>query len=201
VEEQSAATREIADNVSQSSAGVDEVNEHVNQSSSAASQIAEEIAGVNSEARDISALSTEIEATSRELGSISARLRGILKEFSFGEPLFEVGKVKSAHLKWRTRMESLVHGDISLKPEEVASHHECEFGKWYYDDQTQQKLGEIEKFKHLGEVHAELHKVARKIAEEVQNGRMEKARSLLEEMEDIRKRLFDTLDELYQQKF
>jgi len=201
VEEQSAATREIADNVSQSSSGVDEVNEHVNQSSSAASQIAEEIASVNSEARDISALSTEIEATSRELGNISARLRGIVSEFSFGEPLFEVGKVKSAHLKWRTRMESLVHGDISLKPEEVASHHECEFGKWYYDDQTQQKLGEIEKFKHLGEVHAELHKVARKIAEEVQNGRMEKARSLLEEMEDIRKRLFDTLDELYQQKF
>jgi methyl-accepting chemotaxis protein len=201
VEEQSAATREIADNVSQSSAGVDEVNEHVNQSSSAASQIAEEIASVNSEARDISALSTEIEATSRELGSISARLRGIVSEFSFGEPLFEVGKVKSAHLKWRTRMESLVHGDISLKPEEVASHHECEFGKWYYDDQTQQKLGEIEKFKQLGEVHAELHKIARKIAEEVQNGRMEKARSLLEEMEDIRKRLFDNLDELYQQKF
>ncbi|MFP4658433.1 MAG: cache domain-containing protein, partial [Desulfonatronovibrionaceae bacterium] len=201
VEEQSSATREIADNVAQSSAGVSEVNEHVSQSSSAANQIAEEIASVNSEARDISALSTEIEATSRELKSISTRLRSILKEFSFGEPMFEVGKVKSAHLKWRTKMENLVHGDISLKPEEVASHHECEFGRWYYADDTQKKLGDMETFKHLGEVHAELHKVARKIAEEIQAGRTEKARSLLEEMEGIRKRLFESLDRLYLENF
>ncbi|MFO7818585.1 MAG: cache domain-containing protein [Thermodesulfobacteriota bacterium] len=201
VEEQSAATQEIADNVAQSSEGVGEVNEHVNQSSTASSQIAEEIAQVNSEARDISALSTQIDATSRELSSIAVSLREMLKQFKIGTPLFEIGTVKSAHLKWRTRLESLIHGDISLNPEEIASDHECDFGKWYYSDEVQDRLGEMDIFKELGKIHADLHTMARKIAVNVQEGNMDKARVNLEKLEEIRKEMFDRLDKIYQRSF
>ncbi len=201
VEQQSTATQEIADNVSQSSAGVQEVNENVNQSTTAATQIAEDIAQVNTEAKEISALSTQIDATSKELGHIAGKLRSMLQGFNVGNPLFQMGKVKSAHMKWRTRLESLVHGDISLDPEAISSYHECDFGKWYYSDSAQQNLGDLDIFKQLGTYHANLHDVARQIAEKVQKGQMGKARELLKELEEIRQKMFEALDELYHYSF
>ena len=81
VEEQSAATREIANNIAQASQGIQEVNENVSQSSAVAGTITEDIAKVNFAATDISQYSKQVQSSSAELQQMAAELNGIVGSF------------------------------------------------------------------------------------------------------------------------
>ena len=81
VEEQTAATREIANNISQASQGIQEVNENVSQSSTVASDITQDIAKVNSAATGISERSKEVQASSEDLQRMAAELNTIVGSF------------------------------------------------------------------------------------------------------------------------
>ena len=81
VEEQTAATREIADNISQASQGIQEVNENVSQSSTVASDITQDISKVNLAATGISERSKEVQASSEDLQRMAAELHTIVGSF------------------------------------------------------------------------------------------------------------------------
>ncbi|MFH0785938.1 MAG: methyl-accepting chemotaxis protein [Pseudomonadota bacterium] len=81
VEEQTAATREIANNISQASQGIQEVNENVSQSSIVASGIAEDISKVNHAATGISERSKDVQASSEGLQRMSTELNSIVGSF------------------------------------------------------------------------------------------------------------------------
>ena len=81
VEEQTAATREIANNISQASQGIQEVNENVSQSSTVASDITQDIAKVNLAATGISERSKEVQASSEDLQRMAAELNTIVGSF------------------------------------------------------------------------------------------------------------------------
>lgn len=81
VEEQTAATREIADNISQTSMGIQEVNENVSQSSIVASEISQNIAEVDGAATNISTSSNEVKNSSDELQSRAVELNSIVGSF------------------------------------------------------------------------------------------------------------------------
>ncbi|MGD9367009.1 MAG: methyl-accepting chemotaxis protein, partial [Desulfobacteraceae bacterium] len=71
VEQQSAATKEIAGNVAQASQGIQEVNENVNQSSSVSSEISSEIAGVNVSMNEMATSSNQVNISAQELSQLS----------------------------------------------------------------------------------------------------------------------------------
>ncbi|MCP4114877.1 MAG: methyl-accepting chemotaxis protein [Desulfobacteraceae bacterium] len=81
VEEQSAATKEIADNISQASMGIREVNENINQSSSVAEEIARDISHVNREAGEMSQGSEQVKLSAEDLNEMSKRLTEIVGRF------------------------------------------------------------------------------------------------------------------------
>ena len=81
VEEQTAATREIANNISQASQGIQEVNENVSQSSTVASDITQDISKVNLAATGISEHSKEVQASSEDLQRMAAELHTIVGSF------------------------------------------------------------------------------------------------------------------------
>lgn len=81
VEEQTAATREIADNINQASQGIQEVNENVSQSSAVASTITEDIAKVNSAAISISESSKQVQDSSLGLQQMASELNTIVGNF------------------------------------------------------------------------------------------------------------------------
>ena len=81
VEEQTAATREIANNISQASQGIQEVNENVSQSSTVASDITQDISKVNLAATGISERSKEVQASSEDLQRMAAELNTIVGSF------------------------------------------------------------------------------------------------------------------------
>ena len=81
VEEQTAATREIADNISQASQGIQEVNENVSQSSHVAGTITEDIAKVNFAATGISESSSKVQDSAEGLRQMASELNRIVGSF------------------------------------------------------------------------------------------------------------------------
>ncbi len=99
-------------------------------------------------------------------------------------------------LNWRSRLEGLLHGSGTLTPEEVNSHHECSFGKWY-DSPEGQTLKQSPAFSAAGHHHEKVHTYARQVVDLFHKGEMEKAAELMKTFEKEREMLFATLDELY----
>lgn len=196
IEEQSVATREIASNVSQASEGIQEVNINVSQSASVSNEISMEIAGVRVSADEISTGSRQIDISAHDLNKIAVRQLKIIKQFKIPDAIFDIESVKGAHLQWRSKLEGLLHGKHSLKPEEVTNHHQCDFGKWY-DGPDGQKLKDIGIFKEVGQYHEKVHTYARRIVEMVHNGEKEQAELLMKDFEKERGNLFESLNELY----
>lgn len=82
VNEQSLATREIADNIGQASLGLQEVNDNVGQSSVVAGQIAQEIVGVHQAAEEISGNSSTVKGSAGELYNLAVQLRKMVEKFN-----------------------------------------------------------------------------------------------------------------------
>jgi methyl-accepting chemotaxis protein len=81
VEEQTAATKEIANNINQVSHGIQEVNENVTQSSVVAVDITQDIAKVNSAAAGITESSRQIQSSSEDLQKMATALNNIVGSF------------------------------------------------------------------------------------------------------------------------
>ncbi len=196
VEEQSAATREISENVSQASQGIQEVNTNVAQSSEVAGSISREIAGVNMSSDEMATSSSQVNISAHDLQNLAARLSKFVGRFKIGEARFDIGATKGAHLQWRSKLEGLLHGRQALKPEEVADHHQCAFGKWY-DGPDGQGLKGIAAFETVGQHHEKVHSYARRIVDFYHQEEKQKAAVLMDDFEQSREKLFEALDELY----
>jgi methyl-accepting chemotaxis protein len=81
VEEQTATTKEIAQNVHQASQGIAEVNENVAQSSTVSAEIASDIATVNSSANEMNQASGQVKVSAEELSGIADRLKEMMAKF------------------------------------------------------------------------------------------------------------------------
>ncbi len=81
VEEQTAATQEIANNIAQASQGIQEVNENVNQSSTVAADITRDITEVSNAARTISDGSNDVKQSAEDLLQRSRELSDIVGSF------------------------------------------------------------------------------------------------------------------------
>jgi methyl-accepting chemotaxis protein len=130
------------------------------------------------------------------LHKLSDRLEQIVTQFKTGTVRFNIGAVKSAHMQWRSRLEGLLRGSHALRPEEVASHHECAFGKWY-DSSDGQALKNDAAFAVTGKHHEKVHTYARQIVDLFHDGKSEKAATLMASFEEEREKLFAALDDLY----
>ncbi len=81
VEEQAAATQEIADNVSQASLGIQEVNENVAQASSVTGEVASDIAEVGQAAQELNVNSTQVNGNANELKGLAENLSATINKF------------------------------------------------------------------------------------------------------------------------
>jgi methyl-accepting chemotaxis protein len=195
VEEQSVATAEIAKNLSQASMGIQQVNQNVAEVSMVTESITTDIGEVNQATEEMNVVSSQLTSHARDLFKLSERLTEVVEKFRTGQARFDIGTVKSAHMEWRSRLEAVLNGKQALRPEEVTSHHACQFGKWY--DGEGQALGDHPSFKEVGELHARVHQYAKQIAERMHKGDKDRARNLIQEFEAVREAFFRALDELY----
>ncbi len=81
VEEQTAATQEIANNIAQTSQGIQEVNENVSQSSIVSAEITKDIDVVNQSSTEIASSSDQVMQSAEELQRMASELNTIVAGF------------------------------------------------------------------------------------------------------------------------
>ena len=196
VEEQSVTTQEIASNIAQASDGIQEVNKNMSQCSALAGDIAKEVSGVHLSSNEMAINSFEVNISLYELQKLSERLKRVMKQFKLRDARFDIAGLKMAHLQWRIKLESVFNGMRSLRAEEVATHHECDFGKWF-DGPEGQKLKTFPAYAKVDKHHENIHTCARRIVEMINKGEKKQASSLLTEFESERGNSLESLNDLY----
>ncbi|WP_310599880.1 methyl-accepting chemotaxis protein [Desulfobulbus sp.] len=83
VEEQSAATSEIAGNIAQASLGIAEVNENVSLSTEVVSTISRDIHGINQQSLQVGEGAGQVLARAQELAVLAEQLEKLVNKFSF----------------------------------------------------------------------------------------------------------------------
>ena len=81
VEEQSATTKEIAENISYASTGIVEVNENVSQGSTSSLQVAQEITEITDATNSLASSSQEVKSNADELSALGDRLAVLMGKF------------------------------------------------------------------------------------------------------------------------
>lgn len=81
IEEQSATTREISNNISQIAEGVQDVNENVNQTSAVAGEVTRDISQVNQAALEMSNGSQQVNVSAEELSKLAESLNEMVNQF------------------------------------------------------------------------------------------------------------------------
>ena len=196
VEQQTVATQEIAENIGQASTGISEVNQNVAQTNKVAEHIAGDIAAVSAASTEIATGSSEVAVHAKDLSHLADNLSRVITVFDMGPEKFDIGTVKAAHLKWRSRLEALLNGDHSLSSKDVTDHHQCDFGQWY-DSADAHALKGSPHFGPIGRHHEAVHTLARQIVDCFENGEEERARTMMAEFEHSRESLFEAIDHLY----
>ncbi|ABK45426.1 methyl-accepting chemotaxis sensory transducer [Magnetococcus marinus MC-1] len=124
--------------------------------------------------------------------SLDAAERG----FNVGEPLFSIENIKAAHLAWIGKLEDVIHGRSRLRSTDVGGARDCELGKWYYGE-GKAAFGEMARFVELGELHLQVHDMAREVIKMVEEGHREEAMASMSKFDRVRRHLFKLLDQLY----
>lgn len=81
VEEQSSATKEIAENIGQASIGIQEVSRHVTQSSKASSEIKQEFDEINQSSEEINNASAQVNVSAAEMKDLADNLEQMVAQF------------------------------------------------------------------------------------------------------------------------
>ena len=129
-------------------------------------------------------------------GQMAVQMAEEVGQFKSGEKRFDLGDVKLAHMLWRGRLRALLAGAIELRLDEVASHHDCDFGKWY-DAQNDKSITEHPAYREVGEKHQWVHEIAADVVGLVERGEKDRAVERFKAFEPTRIALFEALDKLY----
>lgn len=95
---------------------------------------------------------------------------------------FQQAKLK--HLQFKSRLRSILYGEIPEDENPVLSQFECPVGKWIYGH-AMADYGGIPEVHELEKVHAELHTVARELVQLYKSGKVDESRRGMDKIESI----------------
>ncbi len=104
-------------------------------------------------------------------------------------------RAKSDHLLWKKRLSEMLVGLNTLKPTELADHHNCRLGRWY-DAVTDRALRENPAFAALLAPHEAVHRHGRAAADCYVRGDRAGSLAELDQMEEASKAVLSGLDRL-----
>jgi methyl-accepting chemotaxis protein len=195
VEEQAVTSKEIASNVSQASIGMQEVTENIAQASIANAEVTKDISIVKIEATRVAAGSSDVKELAAEMKNNAAALELLLNRFTFKPARFDIGRIKDAHFNWKMRLTAVLSGYTAIDSKQIPNHHQCDFGKWY--DTAPEAVKNHPLFKEIGIHHEAVHVKVVQAVDLFNANRTGDARKKVEEFEEVRKKLFASLDEMY----
>jgi methyl-accepting chemotaxis protein len=196
IEEQSSATREIEGSVAHASTGINEVNEAMAGCADGAARVFDEVSSIHKATAELAFRSSQVNLCAEDLAVIAGNVEELVGQFRLRPAKFNMGEVKGAHLNWRYKLNALISGHTALRPEDVTSHQECEFGKWIAST-ADQSIAQEAVFPKVCQAHEKIHQIAGDIVARNNSDDNKKRHRLLETFESARNHFFETLNELY----
>lgn len=184
---------EVQDNIRQSARQMSELARVLDQQQLAVNEIS---SGIHSVAKSAAAAAehanTVIESV-RKSDSIAKELLDFHE--SRDVPNYVLHRAKSDHCIWKKRLNELLVGLNSLRPDELADHHHCRLGKWY-DKVEDPQIRLHPAFPKLVGPHEAVHRHGRQAAQLHLAGDRNAAIAEIAAMEAASAEVLDLLDQL-----
>jgi len=189
VEEVGAKAGEVTDNIaqvsvilSQQTAAVQEIGQGIGRVASMAAHNLEAVNGL------IGVTKALEESTASALARIAAM------EF----PGKVIRVAMADHALWMRRLVGVVHGELELREDELASHESCRLGRWYYGAGAD-AFRSLPAFRELEEPHQQVHRIGKEIVRLVNQGQKEAALEQIKAVRDASERVIGLLRALAEQ--
>lgn len=173
--------------------GMDEIAGILNQQTEASREVAEGIAAIANmtlaNVEQIKSISSQLDVAQ----GIAGRQLQDLADLSFHNKIPRLAKAD--HVIWKKRLADMAIGRVTLKADELADHHSCRLGKWYYGDGSR-TMRNHRSFGPLERPHALVHDHGKRAAKLFADGDLAgalKEISLVEEASADVLRLLDDL--------
>ncbi|WP_316672922.1 methyl-accepting chemotaxis protein [uncultured Tolumonas sp.] len=140
-----------------------------------------------------------IDQHSRHLATLSAHLQTASNQFKLSNANLDFTAARNAHLDWVKKLERYLAGDKNaINVNTLSDHRSCLLGHWYYGVGTQ-KYGSLPDMKDLEVPHAELHKKVGLAVKWYDQGNMQEANKLLNDVRRLSGVVVSKLELLKQQ--
>ena len=173
--------------------GMHEIANVLNQQTDASREIAE---GISAIAEKVSVSVEQIKGISSQLDiaqGIAGRQLQDLAGLSFANKVPRLAKAD--HVMWKKRLADMAVGRTTLKADELADHHSCRLGKWYYGDASLAVRGH-RAFAALERPHALVHEHGKRAARLFEQGNLTGALKEISEVETASIEVLRLLDDL-----
>ncbi len=148
------AMSEVGEHIATVTGGMHEIANILNQQTEASREIAEGLSEIADKTKisvdQIKGISSQLDNSQGIAGQQLQTLAGL----SFGNKIPRLAKAD--HVIWKKRLADMAVGRVSLKADELADHHSCRLGKWYYGDGSRQ-MRHHPAFAALETPHAQVH--------------------------------------------
>lgn len=183
----------VSKQVSSVTTGMDEIANILNQQTDASREIAQGVSSIaamtQQSVEQVAAISSQIDIVHSLVGE---EIQNVSR-FSFDNKVPRLAKAD--HVIWKKRLADMAVGRVKLKPDELADHHSCRLGKWYYGDasgasRSHHAFGLLEK------PHALVHQHGKQAAKLFAAGDLPGALKEIRDVEAASKDVLRLLDEL-----
>lgn len=144
----------VGDHIAVVTDGMHEIANILNQQTDASREIAEGVSEIAAKTRQsveqIKGISSQLDNAQ---GIAGLQLQG-LSALSFDNKIPRLAKAD--HVIWKKRLADMAVGRVTLKADELADHHSCRLGKWYYGDASR-AMRSHPAFAELERPHAAVH--------------------------------------------
>ena len=183
------ATGRVSDMSTQIAAAAEEqttVSEDINQN----------LVIINDGALETVAHASNINESASTMGAGIAKLIRQMRTFKVDvEARVELEMAKSAHRAWRVRIRNFLDGKSALTLQEASSHNDCDLGRWC-NSTGLEHFGHLPSMKQLQKPHEQLHALIRQIIETRQQGNIQEAERMFEQVEQFSEQIVGLLNQL-----
>ncbi|MBI5317964.1 methyl-accepting chemotaxis protein [Bradyrhizobium sp.] len=173
--------------------GMEEISGILNQQAGAVREIAEGITGIAAKTRQsvdqVVGISGQLDLAQGHVG----RELQELSELSFEGKIVRLAKAD--HVIWKKRLADMAVGRVTLKADELADHHSCRLGKWYYGDGSN-GLRDRPAFRNLETPHELVHRHGKRAAALFATGDLPGALAEIEKVDAASRDVVALLNEL-----
>ncbi|RMF12692.1 MAG: chemotaxis protein [Alphaproteobacteria bacterium] len=165
----------------------------IGQQSEAVGEIAQ---GVNAVAemsrRNLDSINALADSTDRLDHAIADEMQDVAETEFRGKV---IRLAKADHVIWKRRLIAMAAGRLALSADELADHHSCRLGRWYYSDASK-RFGSHPAFRDLEDPHERVHRFGKEAARCFEQGRHEDALAAIAKMEEASQEVMRLLETL-----